>query len=76
MSLHVVKKILAPGKGSEICHLISWLAADASFPKTQGCKFSDFSLISDFFTLTHVKNILLFPRLEQVSYDFMIDSDF
>ena len=33
-SLHVVKKILAPGKGSEIRHLISSVAADASFLKT------------------------------------------
>ena len=34
MSLHVVEKILAPGKGSEISHLISRVAADAPFPKT------------------------------------------
>ena len=31
MSLHVVKKILAPGKGSQISHLISRVAADAPF---------------------------------------------
>ena len=42
----------------------------------QGCKFSDFILISDFFTLTHVKIIWLIPHLEQVSHDIMIDSDF
>ena len=42
----------------------------------QGCKFSDFSLISDFFTLTHVKIILLIPHVEQVSHDSIIDSDF
>ena len=35
MLLHVVKKILAPGNGSEICHLISWVAADAPFSKTR-----------------------------------------
>ena len=34
MSLHVVKKIIVPGKGSEISHLISGVAADAPFPKT------------------------------------------
>ena len=33
MSLHVVKKILAPGKGSQISHLISGVAAAAPFPK-------------------------------------------
>ena len=42
----------------------------------QGCKVSDFSLISDFFTLTYVNIILLIPRLEQVSHDLMGDSDF
>ena len=31
MSLHVVKKILAPGKCTEINHLISCIAADAPF---------------------------------------------
>ena len=35
MSLHVVKKILAPGKGSQISHLISRVAADAPFPITR-----------------------------------------
>ena len=34
MSLHVVKKILAPGKGSQVSYLISQVAADALFPKT------------------------------------------
>ena len=34
MSLHVVKKILAPGKGSQVSHLISQVAADALFPIT------------------------------------------
>ena len=33
-SLHVVKKILAPGKGSQISHLISQVAANAPFPQT------------------------------------------
>ena len=33
MSLHV-NKILAPGKGSRVSHLISQVAADAPFPKT------------------------------------------
>ena len=33
MSLYVVKKILAPGKGSEISHLVSRVAADAPFSK-------------------------------------------
>ena len=31
MSLHVVKKTLAPGKCSEISHLVSLVAADAPF---------------------------------------------
>ena len=31
MSLHVVEKILAPGKASQISHLISQVAADAPF---------------------------------------------
>ena len=34
MSLHVVKKVLAPGKGSEISHLVSRVAADVPFSKT------------------------------------------
>ena len=34
MSLYVVKKILAPGNGSEISHLVSRVAADAPFSKT------------------------------------------
>ena len=34
MLLHVVKKILAPEKGSQISHLISQVAANAPFPKT------------------------------------------
>ena len=32
MSLHVVNKILAPGKGLQVSHLISQVAADALFP--------------------------------------------
>ena len=35
MSLYGVNKILAPGKGSQIRHLISRAAADAPFPKTR-----------------------------------------
>ena len=43
----------------------------------QGCKFSDFSLISDFFfTLKHLKITLEISSLERVSRDFMIDSVF
>ena len=34
MSLHVVNKILAPGKGSLVSHLISQVAADALLPIT------------------------------------------
>ena len=34
MSSHVVKNILAPGKRSQISHLISRVAGDALFPKT------------------------------------------
>ena len=34
MSLYVVNKILAPGKGSQVSHLISQVAADALFPIT------------------------------------------
>ena len=34
MSLHVVKKVLAPGKGLEISHLVSRVAVDALFSKT------------------------------------------
>ena len=34
MSLHVVNKILAPGKGSQVSHLIFQVAADALFPIT------------------------------------------
>ena len=37
MSLHVVNKILAPGKASQVGHLISQVAADALFPIT--CSF-------------------------------------
>ena len=33
MSLHVVNKILAPGKGSQVSHLISQVAAMPYFPK-------------------------------------------
>ena len=35
MSLHVVEKILAPGKGSQTHHLISRVAANAPFPQTR-----------------------------------------
>ena len=35
MSLHVAKKILALGKGSQISRIISWVAADAPFPQTR-----------------------------------------
>ena len=40
--------------------------------------FSDFSLISDFFTLTPLKIIFEMSPLEHVSHDFMVDfhSDF
>ena len=34
MSLHVVNKILAQGKGSQVSYLISQVAADALFPIT------------------------------------------
>ena len=34
MFLHVVNKILAPGKGSQVSHLISQVASDALFPIT------------------------------------------
>ena len=34
MSLHVAKKILALGTGSQISHIISGVAADAPFPQT------------------------------------------
>ena len=34
MSLHVVNKKLAPGKGSQVSHLISQVAVDALFPIT------------------------------------------
>ena len=34
MLWHVFKKILAPGKCSEINHLFSWVGADAPIPKT------------------------------------------
>ena len=34
MSVHVVNKIQAPGKGSQVSHLISQVAADALFPIT------------------------------------------
>ena len=34
MSLYVGNKILAPGKGSQVSHLISQVAADALFPIT------------------------------------------
>ena len=58
----------------------SWISDASNDPilriVLQGCDFSDFSLISDFFPLTHVKIILLIPHLEQVSHDFIIDSDF
>ena len=34
MSLYVVKKILAAGKGSDMSHLVSRVAANAPFSKT------------------------------------------
>ena len=33
MSLHVAKKILALGTGSQLSHIISRVAVDAPFPK-------------------------------------------
>ena len=44
--------------------------------KIKGCEFSDFSLISDFFILTHLKIIFEISHLEHISRDFMIYSDF
>ena len=35
----------------------------------QGCKFSDFSLISDFFTSTQLKIILEISFVEHISHD-------
>ena len=43
---------------------------------TQGCKFSDFSLISDLFTWTPVKITFEISSTEHVLYAFLIDSDF
>ena len=40
----------------------------------QGCKFSDFSLIPDFFHI--LKIICKISPMEHVSYDFMVDSNF
>ena len=37
----------------------------------QGCKFSDFSLISDFLTWTPLQIIFEIPSLEHISYDFL-----
>ena len=42
----------------------------------QGWKFSDFSLISDFFTLTILKIIFVISSYERVSCDIMIDPDY
>ena len=42
----------------------------------QGCELSDFSLISDFFTSTPLKIIFEILSVEQVTRDFMMDSDF
>ena len=39
----------------------------------QGCKFSDFSLIADFCTLTPLKITFEMSFIERVSHDFMID---
>ena len=41
----------------------------------QGGKFSGFSLISDFFILTHLKSIFGMSPVEHVSYASDIDSD-
>ena len=41
-----------------------------------GCKFSDFSLISDFLTWTHLNFFFESPYSEHISLDFIIDSDF
>ena len=43
---------------------------------SQGCQFSDFSLISAFFELTSVKIIFLILSLEHFSHKLMIDSDY
>ena len=42
----------------------------------QGCKFSDFNLISDFFTSTPLKTIFEISTFEYIQHDFIIDSDF
>ena len=42
----------------------------------QGCKFSDFSLISNFSLSTPLKISFESLSLEHVSYDFIIGSDF
>ena len=42
----------------------------------QGCKFSDYNLISDFFTLTPLKIVSKISLLERISQGFLIDSDF
>ena len=44
--------------------------------RIQGWKFSDFSLISDFFTLTIMKIIFEISSQEKLSHDFIIDPDF
>ena len=38
--------------------------------------FSDFWLISDFFTLTHLKIIFEISSLDRMSHDLFIDSHF
>ena len=42
----------------------------------QGCKFSDFSLISDFFTSTYLKIIFKISSLDHISHYFIIESGF
>ena len=42
----------------------------------QGCKFSEFRLVSDFFTLTSLKTIYEISSFDTVSHDFIKDSDF
>ena len=45
-------------------------------PEIQGWKFLDFSMISDFFTLTILKMIFEISSLERVSHDNMLDPDY
>ena len=45
-------------------------------PGMPGCNFSDFSLVSDFSTSTHVKIMCKIAIMEHISYDCLVDSDF